>query len=245
MNPSARHGGDRRSARVRLVKRLENAGENQGAILVLCSEVAEKVGLSRRSFFRAIQIATGLSEATKARVPDTWVEDHQASLQALAGLDAAMQEKVCDLLLSDPPAAGCVGDALLLARGRMVAKPDDKLFVRITSNWERMSRANRVAFLACGHDPGDLIPWSSRVPRRRGGGVGLVQRDIRSGGDVVFCPCACDGPARIPVGRDGKPAGSAGWVWNGSLTEPTLTSPVRQLNCGWHGHLRDGYWEAA
>lgn len=58
-----------------------------------------------------------------------------------------------------------------------------------------------------------------------------------------FCPCGCDGPSHIPVGKEVKPALTPSWRWNGSLSEPTLAPSVHQMVCGWHGYLRDGYWE--
>lgn len=60
-----------------------------------------------------------------------------------------------------------------------------------------------------------------------------------------YCPCGCEGPNRIIIGLRGKPASTPSWGWNGSMSEPTLTPSVNQLRCGWHGWLRDGYWEVA
>jgi ParB family chromosome partitioning protein len=148
MNPAARHGGDRRSARVRLVKDAENAEENQSAVFALCSDIAEHVGLSRRTFFIAIEIVKGLSPATKERIRDTWIADHQAGLQALSKVAAGVQERACDALLSDPPEAGSVADALLLAEGRALPKTDDKHYQRVTATWSRMSIQSRRAFIA-------------------------------------------------------------------------------------------------
>lgn len=59
-----------------------------------------------------------------------------------------------------------------------------------------------------------------------------------------FCPCGCDAPSRIPIREGAKPFTSPSWSWNGSLSEATLSPSVHQLNCGWHGWLRAGYWEA-
>ena len=50
MNPGARHGGDRRSKRLRVVKERDAAEDGKGAILNLSAEVAELTGLSRRGF---------------------------------------------------------------------------------------------------------------------------------------------------------------------------------------------------
>lgn len=147
MNPAARHGGDRRSANVRLVKEAENADEDQGAILALCSEVAIQAGLSRRSFYRSIEIAKGLFPDTKERIRATWIADHQAGLMALAKENADIQAKACDALLSDPPQATSVADALLLAHGRLLPKNDDKHYQRVTATWSRLSIKSRRAFL--------------------------------------------------------------------------------------------------
>jgi hypothetical protein len=60
-----------------------------------------------------------------------------------------------------------------------------------------------------------------------------------------FCPCGCDMLARITVGYRFKPQTAvASWWWDGSRAAPTLRPSVNQQLCGWHGWLRDGYWEA-
>jgi len=78
---------------------------------------------------------------------------------------------------------------------------------------------------------------------------GSFHADLTQGGPGgaafwFFCPCGCDGPSRIVIGLRVKPSVSPSWAWNGSTSEPTLSPSVRQLNCSWHGWLRDGYWEA-
>ncbi|WP_305970437.1 MULTISPECIES: DUF6527 family protein [unclassified Mameliella] len=64
------------------------------------------------------------------------------------------------------------------------------------------------------------------------------------------CPCGCGLVSRITIGHRHKPkAHGATWNWNGSRSEPTLHPSVnvhRNETCaGWHGWLRDGYWEVA
>lgn len=90
------------------------------------------------------------------------------------------------------------------------------------------------------------ILYRDRLDFRQAAPAGAVYFDLI--GDPVAlwfrCPCGCGDFARIPVGKDAKPAVSPSWKWNGSLTEPTLEPSVHQLNCGWHGYLRDGYWES-
>lgn len=58
-----------------------------------------------------------------------------------------------------------------------------------------------------------------------------------------YCPCRCGARVRIPVGYGAKPDASPSWAWNGNLTEPTLFPSVNRIDCGWHGWLRDGYWQ--
>ena len=147
MNPLAQHGGDRRSARVRAVKEQQAESEDQGAILALLKDVAEKVGLSRRSFFNAIEIVKGMAPTLRERIRDTWIADHQAALMALAKVDGDVQARACDLLLADPPEAGSMADALLLAEGRALPKNDDKHYHRVTATWSRLSIKSRRAFI--------------------------------------------------------------------------------------------------
>lgn len=59
-----------------------------------------------------------------------------------------------------------------------------------------------------------------------------------------FCPCGCGAVDRLRVGLKSKPAHSPSWDWNGSIESPTLAPSVNRLDCGWHGWLRGGYWEA-
>ena len=132
---------------MRAVKEREAEAENKSAILALSEQVAEEVDLSRRSFFRAIEIDKGLFPDIKERIRDTWIANHQAGLQALAKVPADVQERACDLLLSDPPQATSVGDALLLAEGRALPKNDDKHYLRVTATWSRLSIKSRRAFI--------------------------------------------------------------------------------------------------
>ncbi|MBM2294691.1 hypothetical protein JQX09_22505 [Sulfitobacter pseudonitzschiae] len=60
-----------------------------------------------------------------------------------------------------------------------------------------------------------------------------------------YCPCGCGDLSMIDVGHKFKPDGDRPtWDWNGEMSRPTLSPSVHNLNCGWHGWLRDGYWES-
>lgn len=67
-------------------------------------------------------------------------------------------------------------------------------------------------------------------------------------GDVAMlrflCPCGCGALSLVTVGIHYKPhLRGPSWNWNGSTDAPTLSPSVNQTACGWHGWLRDGYWE--
>lgn len=95
------------------------------------------------------------------------------------------------------------------------------------------------------------IHIADRAEHRRLALPGSVHIDLTrvepdgSVGMWFFCPCGCEGPCRVSIRKGAKPAHEPSWAWNGSLTEPTLAPSVRQLNCGWHGWLRNGYWKEA
>lgn len=71
----------------------------------------------------------------------------------------------------------------------------------------------------------------------------LTQGEVGEAALWFFCPCGCGALVRIVVGLDRKPARGPSWQWTGSMSDPTLTPSVNRLDCGWHGWLRDGYWE--
>ena len=152
MNPSARHGGDRRSANVRAKREAEAKGSDQDEIFALCSDVAETVGISKRALQLSIEIATKLTAETKVRVRGTRFEDHQAELLSLAKLDAEMQAAVCELLFADPAKAGSVAEAVLIARGQDRPAAGKNLIGRLNSNWDRLPRIERAAFLNARRD---------------------------------------------------------------------------------------------
>lgn len=90
------------------------------------------------------------------------------------------------------------------------------------------------------------IRYENRTAFRASSPPGAILFDLT--GDTMAmwfqCPCGCGDFARIPVGRNVKPAQSPSWKWTGPLNDPTLEPSVHQLNCGWHGWLRAGYWES-
>ncbi|MDF2232202.1 ParB/RepB/Spo0J family partition protein [Albimonas sp. CAU 1670] len=147
LNPSARHGGDRRSANVRAKREEEAKAADQDAIFALCSDVSETVGLSRRALQIAIEIARKMTPESKKHVRGTRFEDHQGELLALAKLDAEIQAKVCDVLFADEPEASSVADAVFLVRGKEKPAGGKNLMSRLNANWGRMHRNERLLFV--------------------------------------------------------------------------------------------------
>ena len=114
LHPELKKGGDKQTAEAR---------QNQSAILAVRSELMGKVGLSERSFQRAIAIWKGLSVASRARIYGTWLAKHQAGLMAIADQSHANQKKLLDILFpkSGEPKALNMPDALqILEHGRLM-----------------------------------------------------------------------------------------------------------------------------
>lgn len=100
--------------------------------------------------------------------------------------------------------------------------------------------------------PMRAIPYTDRTRHRQDKLPGAVF--FTDPGDAgvsalwFICPCGCGLVQRITVGVEHKPhmAGPS-WRWNGSTSEPTLHPSVNiernEICPGWHGWLRDGYWE--
>ncbi|MBP0483954.1 DUF6527 family protein [Sagittula salina] len=97
------------------------------------------------------------------------------------------------------------------------------------------------------------IVFSDRHRHRAERLAGSIWISAAGEGDVAslwfYCPCGCGSLARITVGHAHKPKQSGpSWRWNGSRTETSLEPSVKNQGAppcpGWHGWLRNGYWEA-
>ncbi|WP_048646571.1 ParB N-terminal domain-containing protein [Nitratireductor soli] len=139
--PASRNGGDRRSAKVKAAR------TDQNEIFAFCSQAAEVTGLSRRAIEVAVAILRGLTDASKARLRGSWLENHQAGLKLLSEQTAEAQERICDILFATPPEAATVADALALAEGRRLLSTAEKLFASTVGNWSRLSARQRADFL--------------------------------------------------------------------------------------------------
>jgi len=141
LHPETRHGGDRKSQAAR------NKRINQEPIFGFRSEAAERTGLAWSAIKLAVQIATNLSPTTKARVRGTWLDDHQASLKVLSDQTPDMQGRILDNLLSSPPEAANVAEAIILAEGRRPLSAGEKAFRSFDSRWSRFAKREQRAWL--------------------------------------------------------------------------------------------------
>lgn len=119
----------------------------QSEIFAFSQEAAEITGLSRRAIEVAVQIVGRLTSDSKARLRDTWLEEHQAGLKLLSEQASDVQVRILDILFATPPEAATVADALALAQGRRLLSTGEKLFASTLGNWSRLTERQRTDFL--------------------------------------------------------------------------------------------------
>lgn len=101
---------------------------NENEIFAFSLDVAEKIGLSRRSIELAVKIWKDLAAASRQRCAGTWLANHQAGLKLLSEQPHAEQAKILDLLFSSPPKATSVQDAMtILANGSTKTATEKKV----------------------------------------------------------------------------------------------------------------------
>ncbi|MCM0751917.1 hypothetical protein DEA98_13485 [Brucella pseudogrignonensis] len=113
---------------------------------------AEATGLSDRAIRMAVAMVNGLSEITKQRVRGTSVERKALDLRNLAVMPHELQAKALDLLFNEPPQAGSVAEALVLAEGRKPENPIEKAFKSFSDSWTRFEVRYRRNFIRAHKD---------------------------------------------------------------------------------------------
>lgn len=116
-------------------------------IFSFAAAAAEATGLSRRSIELAVAIWTGLSLTGKERLRGTPFERKQSDLKALSEVDGTIQNAAIDLLLSDPPEAATMADAIALAKGERPEDPTEKAYSTFTDRWGRLEVRQRRTFI--------------------------------------------------------------------------------------------------
>lgn len=108
--------------------------------------VAEKVGLSRASIYRALEIHRGLKPEVAETLRGLPVADNASQLRALAKMDEADQRLVAGLI-AEGSAKG-VTDAVATLRQAPVPSPTQKAWSALQSNWARLSTREQRDWLA-------------------------------------------------------------------------------------------------
>lgn len=134
LHPEVKHGGDRGNQHTggkTQNLRLATEGEE---IFGFAAAMAEKIGMSRRSIELAVEIWTGLTPESRQRLACTRLANHQSGLKELSEQSPAAQAGVLDLILSEPPAASTVSEAVAIFRKETVMTPAEKKLETIKRN---------------------------------------------------------------------------------------------------------------
>lgn len=110
------------------------------------ASAAETTGLSERTIQRLTGIAKNLSPDSKARIADTWIANHQANLEKLAGQPDDLQGDILDLILATPPQAKNVTEALDIIAERPKPTVSEKAYKSVVNNFGRLPRKDQYAF---------------------------------------------------------------------------------------------------
>ncbi|MRN45756.1 hypothetical protein GJU93_03980, partial [Brucella sp. 10RB9212] len=133
------------------VKHGANGGrgskKNETEIFSFSIMAAEATGMSDRAIRMAVAMVNGLSDDTKQRVRGTTVERKALDLRNLAVVPHELQAKALDLFFSEPPQAGSVAEALVLAEGRKPDNPIEKAFRSFSDSWTRFEVRYRRNFV--------------------------------------------------------------------------------------------------
>ena len=138
--PDTKKGGDKGNQHTGGKKR-------QMEIFSFSQVAAETIGLSDRAIRLAVAIFNDLSIASKIRLRGTWIEKKQSDLKALSEEDGAVQSAALDLLLSYPPEASSVPEAIALAKGEKPDDPAEKVYASFADRWSRFEIRQKRSFV--------------------------------------------------------------------------------------------------
>jgi ParB family chromosome partitioning protein len=136
LHPNVRRGGDRKST--------EFTEENQTANLAVwfSQDVAERIGISERTTWRAIGIVQALGRDTLARLRRTPLASNQSELEKLAKLPEERRGAVVNAIAA--------GTAKSVREALSEPPPDrgDVIVQKLIDLWSRAGRDERKRFLA-------------------------------------------------------------------------------------------------
>ena len=104
----------------------KNGSANE--IFAFAADAAEKTGLSRRAVEMAVKIWKDLTPDSRKRTAGTRLAANQSALKEISEQSPTAQAGVLDLLLSNPPAASTVSEAVtIFAKGTVMTPAEKKL----------------------------------------------------------------------------------------------------------------------
>lgn len=161
LHPQTKNGGDRKNNNLDTRTQNLRSDRDNPQIFAFAEDTANKVGLSRRTIEMAIAIWKGLSVASRQRVTGTWLADHQSSLQSLAKLTHALQEKVLTEVLDK--GAASVGDALVIIEAGRLPSFDEKRLRSLNKKIAKLNDDDLDAVLTAQADR--VLAWARRTGR--------------------------------------------------------------------------------
>lgn len=121
--------------------------EEKNEIFAFSKKAAEETGFSRRAIELSVAIWNGLTFVAKERLRSTPYERKQSDLKALSEEDGAIQSAALDLLLSEPPEATSIPEAIALAKGEKPDDPAEKVYASFADRWSRFEIRQKRSFV--------------------------------------------------------------------------------------------------
>lgn len=139
--PQLKRGGDKKS----------NAAKQKWlTAITLRTNALSDIGISTRSFQRAVAIWTGLNPTVIPLLHNSCLAKNQAQLHALSKEAPKIQIKIVDILLSNHPLVGTVEAAIkYIGAGNLPEPPPtdkDRNYNRLNDAWGRTSEKSKFEF---------------------------------------------------------------------------------------------------
>jgi ParB family transcriptional regulator, chromosome partitioning protein len=108
----------------------------------LSNEIADKMGLSKRTIFADAELFSGLSERSRKSIAGTKLADNRAQLVLLSKEKPEDQKALLAILLADEPKATSMAAAKALHFNKVdLTTPDEKAFAKFVKLWNGSSQS--------------------------------------------------------------------------------------------------------
>lgn len=116
-------------------------GSDKVQIFGFASEVAEKIGLAKRTINLAVNIWKGLTPASRNALHGSKTASNQSEIKLLSEQTPARQARVIEMLTAEPPLASGVADALILIDSGVRPDVHERKFAAATQMFETLDEA--------------------------------------------------------------------------------------------------------